>query len=36
MSNAIKDLAEETGNPPLLFSLCEWGRVRGQHLFEFA
>ncbi|KIY63288.1 glycoside hydrolase family 27 protein [Cylindrobasidium torrendii FP15055 ss-10] len=28
MSNAIKGLAEDTGNPPLLFSLCEWGRLQ--------
>ena len=27
MSNAIKDLAKSSGKPPILFSLCEWGRV---------
>ncbi|KAK7451774.1 hypothetical protein VKT23_012453 [Stygiomarasmius scandens] len=26
MAQAIADLAAETGKPPLLFSLCEWGR----------
>ncbi|KAJ6560957.1 glycoside hydrolase family 27 protein [Mycena sp. CBHHK59/15] len=26
MSNAIADLAKATGKPPLLLSLCEWGR----------
>ncbi|KAF8191770.1 glycoside hydrolase family 27 protein [Pholiota molesta] len=26
MSNAIKKLSEETGKPPMLFSLCQWGR----------
>lgn len=27
MANAIKDLAKSTGKPPMLFSLCQWGRV---------
>ncbi len=27
MSNAIKDLAKTSGKPPMLFSLCQWGRV---------
>ncbi|KAF5389448.1 hypothetical protein D9757_004286 [Collybiopsis confluens] len=26
MSNAISDLAASTGKPPILFSLCQWGR----------
>ncbi|KAI3603505.1 glycoside hydrolase family 27 protein [Moniliophthora roreri] len=25
MADAIANLAKETGNPPILFSLCEWG-----------
>ncbi|KAF9029826.1 glycoside hydrolase family 27 protein [Hymenopellis radicata] len=28
MSNAIKDLAKTSGKPPMLFSLCEWGRLQ--------
>lgn len=28
MSNAIKDLAKKTGAPPMLFSLCQWGRLQ--------
>lgn len=28
MANAIADLAKSSGKPPILFSLCEWGRVR--------
>ncbi|KAK0233852.1 glycoside hydrolase family 27 protein [Armillaria fumosa] len=27
MANAIKDLAKSTGKPPMLFSLCQWGRL---------
>jgi hypothetical protein len=27
MSNAIAKLSKESGKPPILFSLCEWGRV---------
>lgn len=27
MAQAIKDLAEETGKPPVIFSLCQWGKV---------
>jgi alpha-galactosidase len=27
MSNAIKDLSLTSGKPPILLSLCEWGRV---------
>ncbi|KIN99326.1 glycoside hydrolase family 27 protein [Pisolithus tinctorius Marx 270] len=26
MANAISDLSQSTGNPPLILSLCEWGR----------
>ncbi|THU90266.1 glycoside hydrolase family 27 protein [Dendrothele bispora CBS 962.96] len=26
MSNAIRDLAKETGRAPMLYSLCQWGR----------
>ncbi|KAF9478960.1 glycoside hydrolase [Pholiota conissans] len=26
MSNAIINLSKETGKPPMLFSLCQWGR----------
>ncbi|KJA21424.1 glycoside hydrolase family 27 protein [Hypholoma sublateritium FD-334 SS-4] len=26
MANAIKKLSEESGKPPLVFSLCQWGR----------
>lgn len=26
MANAIADLAKSSGKPPILFSLCEWGR----------
>lgn len=29
MANAIKDLAETSGKPPLFLSLCQWGRVCG-------
>ncbi|KAJ3537083.1 hypothetical protein NM688_g6738 [Phlebia brevispora] len=25
MANAIADLAKSSGNPPIIFSLCEWG-----------
>ncbi|KAH9950215.1 glycoside hydrolase family 27 protein [Amylocystis lapponica] len=28
MSTAITKLAESTGKPPLIFSLCEWGNVQ--------
>jgi hypothetical protein len=28
MANAIADLAKSSGKPPILFSLCQWGRVR--------
>ena len=28
MANAIKKLSEESGKPPIVFSLCQWGRVR--------
>ncbi|KAG6810181.1 hypothetical protein H0H92_012972 [Tricholoma furcatifolium] len=28
MANAIADLAKTSGKPPILFSLCEWGRER--------
>lgn len=27
MANAIKDLAETSGKPPIFLSLCQWGRV---------
>ncbi|KAK0202017.1 glycoside hydrolase family 27 protein [Desarmillaria ectypa] len=30
MANAIADVAAETGDPPLLFSICEWGRLQPQ------
>lgn len=27
MSDAIANLSATTGRPPLLYSLCQWGRV---------
>ena len=30
MADAIQKVAKETGAPPLLFSLCQWGRVRAR------
>ncbi|KAI6146844.1 glycoside hydrolase family 27 protein, partial [Pisolithus tinctorius] len=27
MANAISDLSQSTGKPPLILSLCEWGRL---------
>lgn len=27
MSNAIAELSRSSGKPPILFSLCQWGRV---------
>lgn len=27
MANAIANLSTATGRPPLLYSLCQWGRV---------
>ncbi|KAF4564487.1 hypothetical protein EYR36_002423 [Pleurotus pulmonarius] len=27
MAQAIRDLSEETGMPPFIFSLCQWGKV---------
>ncbi|KAF8137536.1 glycoside hydrolase family 27 protein [Boletus edulis] len=29
MANAIKDLAESSGRPPLFLSMCQWGREQG-------
>jgi len=29
MVNAIKDLAETSGKPPIFLSLCQWGRQQG-------
>ncbi|KAG5635708.1 hypothetical protein H0H81_010333 [Sphagnurus paluster] len=26
MAKAIADLAKSSGKPPILFSLCQWGR----------
>ncbi|KAF8153249.1 glycoside hydrolase family 27 protein [Crassisporium funariophilum] len=28
MSNAIKKLSRDSGRPPILFSLCQWGRLQ--------
>ena len=28
MAGAIAQLSKDTGKPPLVFSLCEWGEVR--------
>ncbi|KAF8551645.1 glycoside hydrolase family 27 protein [Imleria badia] len=29
MANAIKDLAESSGRPPIFLSMCQWGREQG-------
>ncbi|KAG8216892.1 glycoside hydrolase family 27 protein [Butyriboletus roseoflavus] len=29
MANAIEDLAESSGKPPLFLSMCQWGREQG-------
>jgi len=36
MSNAIAKLSKESGKPPILFSLCEWGRVSIVYVFSMS